>query len=80
MAIPQQQVDEWFREPVMGNGAQEAQSEILAAAKKLAETINRHLPDNQAKLDALQTLRQSVSVCEAHIRWDWPASNLKLVQ
>jgi hypothetical protein len=80
MAIPQHQIEGWFREPVMGNGAAEAQREILAAAKTLAETINRHLPDTQTKLEAMRSLRESVSVCEAHIRWEWPESSLKLVQ
>lgn len=80
MAIPQYQIDEWFREPGHGNGQDEAIESILESAKQFAETINATIPDGDAKNQALQFVQQSVMACEVYVRWKWPASKISIVQ
>ena len=78
--IPQYQIDEWFRSPENSAEQMEANNEILQAGRVLAETINRHLPDGEEKMQAMQTVRQSVLIAETVIRWKWRKSSISLMQ
>lgn len=78
--IPQYQIDEWFASPDRSDGQDEAQGEILNAARVLAETVNKHLPDNEEKLQVMQSIRQTVLIAEQVIRWKWRKSPISLMQ
>ena len=77
--IPQYQIDEWFAEPQNLPGQDEAITEILTASRILAETINKHLPDGDEKMAAMQHIVTAERTCESVIRWKWPAGKLKIM-
>jgi hypothetical protein len=79
MAIPQYNIDEWFAAPKTDNGQQDAARVICEDAKRLADTINRLLPDGDGKINAIGSLRQVVLQSEQVIRWQWPAGKLSIV-
>ena len=79
MAIPQYQIDEWFAAPQNQPGQDEAIRDILTASRILAETINKHLPDGDKKMAAIQAVVTAERTCESAIRWDWPAGKISLM-
>ena len=54
MTLPQYQIDEWFAAPKKEPSQDKAIEDILTASRILAETINRHIPDGDEKMVAMQ--------------------------
>ena len=79
MALPQYQIDEWFAAPRNQPGQDEAIRDILTASRILAETINKHIPDGDEKMAAMQHIVTAERTCESAIRWKWPAGKISLM-
>jgi hypothetical protein len=78
--IAQKEIDRIFQPEPLGEDQLRAIAEIQAAAKGLADILNRHMPDGQPKLEAINQLRGVIVSGELSVRYNWPVSSLSLVQ
>ena len=78
--IAQAQIVEWFHIRELKDEQQVANREVMTAARIFAETVNKHVPDSEEKVQALQQLRGVVLTCELAVRNQWPKSAIELVQ
>jgi hypothetical protein len=78
--IAQKEIDRIFAPEPLDKDQLAAIAEIQAAAKALADILNRHMPDGQPKLEAINNLRGVIVSGELSIRYHWPVSSLSLVQ
>jgi len=66
-AVDQDTINQWFTPHNLTKEGQEGTNAVNAAAKALAQAINRYCPEGSDKLVAFRLLRQSVSTATASI-------------